>query len=68
MITRWVTVVLCFLMVVGVSPARGCAAGRKRDTTHKKIRGMDQMVVDVDWALGIEEPSMLYEDSFPPHP
>lgn len=68
MITRWVTVVLCFLMVVGVSASLGCSAERNRYRTDSMSRDLDHMVDDVDWALGIEEPSMLYEDSFPPHP
>lgn len=29
---------------------------------------LDHLADDVDWALGLEEPSILYEDSFPPPP
>jgi hypothetical protein len=68
MIARWLTVVLCFLLLVGISAALGCSVERNRYRTDSMRTDLDHLVDDVDWALGIDEPSILYEDSFPPHP
>jgi hypothetical protein len=68
MIARWVTVVLCFLMVVGLSTSLGCSAERNRYRRNSVSRDLDHLVAEVDWLFGVDEESMLYEDSFPPHP
>lgn len=68
MITRWVSAVLCFLMIVGISASLGCTVERNRYRVNSMQTDLRNLVRDVDWALGIDEPSMLHEDSFPPFP
>ena len=68
MISRWITVVLCFVMFIGVSASLGCTAERNRYRANSIGDDLDHMVDDVDWALGLDERSMVYEDTFPPHP
>jgi len=64
MITRWVGVVLCLIMVVG---SLCCTLERNRYRNYSMRRDIDSMVDDVDWTLGLDEKSSLYESSFPPY-
>lgn len=72
MTSRWLRVLLCVLTVVGVAISLGCAnpfsAERNRRRLYSIRTDMDHIVDDVDWLFGLDEPSILYEDSFPPHP
>ena len=68
MTSRWVTVVLCLLTVVGLSASLGCSAERNRYRSYSMKRDLDRLVDDVDWALGLDETNICYEDSFPPGP
>jgi len=68
MTSRWVGIVLCLLTVVAISVSLGCSAERNRRRSYSMETDLDHLVDDVDWALGLDEPSILYEDSFPPHP
>ena len=71
MSSRWLTGVLCLLAVVGLAISAGCSnafsAERNRRRADVVRRDMDRMVDDVDWMLGFDEPSIIYEDSFPPY-
>lgn len=72
MTSRWLTVLLCTLTVLGMALSLGCANAFTEERTARRAYAirtdLDHMVDDVDWALGLDEPSILYEDSFPPHP
>ena len=68
MISRWATMLLCLLTVIGISFSLGCTAERNRYRRNSMQTDLRHLVDDVDWAFGVEEPSMLYEDSFPPGP
>jgi hypothetical protein len=72
MFRRWLAASICLLVVVSASMSLGCARfySRERMARRQYIydRETDLMVDDIEWALGVDDPSMLYEDSFPPHP
>jgi hypothetical protein len=72
MVSRCLRVLLCLLVVAGLAMSLGCrntySAERVRMRTYSMQTDADHIVDDVDWALGLDEPSILYEDSFPPHP
>jgi hypothetical protein len=72
MSSRWLTVVLCSLALIGVSLSLGCAemfsAERNRRRSYVMKSDVDRIPDEIDWALGLDEPSTLYEDSFPPGP
>ena len=72
MASRWLTAFLCLLTVVGISVSLGCAnaftAQRRRMRIQSVEVDSDNIIDDVDWILGLDEPSTLYEDSFPPYP
>ena len=71
MSSRWLTGVLCLLAAVGLAISAGCSnafsAERNRRRAYVVRRDLDRMVDDVDWILGLDEPSIIYEDSYPPY-
>lgn len=72
MARRWVAILVCLLAAAALCASLGCrnalSAERVRMRTYSMQTDADHIVDDVDWVLGLEEPSILYEDSFPPHP
>ena len=68
MTSRWVTGVLCLLTVLALSMSLGCSAERNRYRANSMKTDLHHMVDDIDWFFGLDEPSILYEDSFPPGP
>jgi hypothetical protein len=69
---RWLTVILCLLTLAGISVSLGCANAFSEDRNRMRVYSirtdLNHMVDDVDWFFGLDEPSVLYEDSFPPGP
>ena len=65
----------CFILVVslfalaGISLSSGCstypAQRRTRQVTMTTDR--ENMKREIDWMLGVEDPSMLWDYSFPPY-
>jgi hypothetical protein len=72
MASRWLTVVLCLLTVGGISAALGCSeylsAERNRRRAYVVKTDWEHAGTDLDWMLGLDVPSSLYEDSFSPYP
>jgi len=67
----WLTRLLCLVAVMGLMASLGCnafTAERQRRRALSIQKDLDHMVDDVDWALGLDEPSTLQEESFPPYP
>ncbi|MHC4480309.1 MAG: hypothetical protein ACYS8K_03775 [Planctomycetota bacterium] len=72
MASRWLAGLLCLVTLMAILLSVGCANAFTEERVRRRKFAMetdlDHLIDDVDWALGIEEPSILYEDSFPPHP
>ena len=69
MINRWFTRLLCLSAVVGIVLAMGCgrlSAERKRRYRYVIRTDLQHMWRDMEWIVGLDEPSIVYEDSFPP--
>ncbi|MHC4592490.1 MAG: hypothetical protein ACYS8L_07340 [Planctomycetota bacterium] len=72
MASRWLTVTLCMLTLIGTLVSLGCANAFTEERTRRRQYAietdLDHMIDDIDWVLGLDEPSILYEETFPPHP
>jgi len=69
--SRWVTKLLCVVAVTGLVLSLGCnafSAERQRRRAYSVRTDLNYMVDDVDWLLGLDEPSALHEETFPPYP
>ncbi|MFW6189207.1 MAG: hypothetical protein ACOC7T_02140 [Planctomycetota bacterium] len=67
---RWLSAVLCLLVAVGLIASMGCnafTAERNRRRAYVARSDADRIADDVDWLLGLDEPSILYEESFTPY-
>ncbi len=67
---RWLAAMLCLVAVAGLVISMGCNAftpERNRRRVAVMQSDMDRMVDEVDWLLGLDEPSTLYEDTFTPY-
>lgn len=66
---RCTTWLLCLLALVGVTLLTGCqtsaAQRRQRELTVRTDR--ESLKREVDWILGYEDPSILWDYSFPPY-
>lgn len=70
--SRWLARVVCLLTLTALLVVLGCANAlserRNRYRLYSMNRDLDHMISEADWILGWDEPSILYEDSFPPGP
>ncbi len=67
----WLGGLLCVFAAMGLIMSLGCnafSAERQRRRAYSIRTDLDHMVDDVDWVLGLDEPSSLYEETFPPYP
>ncbi len=67
---RLVTFALCLLAVMGLVLSSGCRAftPEKTQRYHSVVRqDLDMMEADAVWILGLDEPSISHEDTFPPY-
>ncbi len=59
------------LVIAGMALSTGCSnafsAERTRQRDYVVNRDLDGIVDDMDWALGLDEPSMIYEESVTPY-
>jgi len=69
---RWLSTVACLLALAAISISLGCSHYWARERTRRRadVVKMDWYRTgdDLDWVLGFDESSILYEDSFPPKP
>ncbi len=66
----WLTRLLCVCALAGLVVSLGCnafSADRQRRRAISIRTDLDHMVDDFDWILGLDEPSTLHEQSFPPY-
>ncbi len=66
---RCVSLLLCMAALVGLTLSLGCNAfaPERNQRRMQVVRSDTRRIPDeVDWILGFEEPSQLYEDTFPP--
>jgi hypothetical protein len=55
---------LVLMFSAGCHPFRADRQAMRLDSISKDV---DRSIDDIDWALGLDEPSMLYEKTFPPY-
>ena len=70
MASRALTMLLCLLTVAGFAMSLGCAVSEERSRRHAYVihEDLHHLGQDIDWVLGLDEPSGVYDDSFPPGP
>ena len=69
--SRWLTRLLCLVAATGLVLSLGCnafSAERQRRRVQTSMTDLDRIPDDFDWILGFDEPSILYEPTFPPYP
>lgn len=67
---RSVILTLCLLAVIGLIVSTGCNAfsPEKMERRRRVVRQDLQLIPDdVDWVLGLDEPSVVHEETFPPY-
>ncbi|MGD2174019.1 MAG: hypothetical protein PVJ27_01345 [Candidatus Brocadiaceae bacterium] len=67
---RSLSVLLCLLAVVGLVVSMGCNAFTPERTQRRVSvarQDLGRIPDEVDWVLGFDEPSIIYDDSFPPY-
>ena len=64
---RWLAVMLYLVISACFVCSMGCGAERNATATNTVRVNCDRLVDDCIWALGFDEPSMLYDDTFPPY-
>jgi hypothetical protein len=65
--SRWLIRLACVLTVAVFIVTCGCSAERNRRRAYSVRTDLDHMVDDFDWMVGLDEPSILYEETFPPY-
>ena len=68
---RWLVRLTFMLTVAVIIVSVGCNAFSEERQRRRSVSiwtDLDHMVDDVDWALGLDQPSSLYEETFPPYP
>jgi len=66
--SRWAVRIFCVLAVLGLFIAYGChpfTAERNRRRVYAVKTDLEHMVDDVDWILGFDRPTRLYDESRP---
>ena len=70
MIAKRMTLLVAFLAAIILASTLGCANAFSEERNRRRLQvirmDLEHMVDDIDWVLGLDEPSVLYEDSFPP--
>ena len=68
---RWLRWFVCVLVVAGMALSAGCSnafsAERTRRREYVVDTDLDGIVDDLDWALGLDGPSMIYDHSTTPY-
>ena len=64
---RWLAAVLCLVMAAGFIVSLGCTAENTATAAASIRADARRLPDDVLWVLGLDEPSILYEDTFPPY-
>ncbi len=65
---KWFVHAICLLGLLCISLTAGCNAftpERNRMRMHSIRTDMEHIVTDVDWMLGLQEPSPLYHPARP---
>ncbi len=67
---RGLSLLICLLAVLGFALSMGCTLSEERRRLQGYVvqEDLKHMQDDFLWAIGSDEPSILYEDSFPPGP
>ncbi len=64
---RWLAVVMCLIIGATFTGTLGCSSTRSATAVASMRQDLNRLPDDVQWALGLDEPSILYEDTFPPY-
>ncbi len=70
MAKRCLAIFLCLLAVAALILSTGCAyfTPQKNARRLRVARAdLSRLPDDVDWVLGLDEPTILYEDGLPPY-
>ena len=62
----WLARLLCFALLVTLCTTLGCnafTARRQRRREYAIETNLDRMVDDVDWMLGLDAPTQLYDET-----
>ena len=70
MTRRGLSTLLCLLAVLGFALSLGCSVTEERRSRRRYAvrEDLHHMRDDLDWALGIDGPSILYDDTMTPGP
>jgi hypothetical protein len=72
MVGRCLTVLLCLLTVGGICVSLGCSnylsVEKERRRAYVVRTDWNHAGDDLDWSLGLSNPNIGFEDSFPPNP
>ena len=64
---RLLAVVLCLVMAAGFMVSLGCTAENTATAANSIRADARRLPDDVLWLFGLDEPSIVYEDTFPPY-
>ncbi|MFO8007217.1 MAG: hypothetical protein R6V05_05700 [Candidatus Brocadiia bacterium] len=70
MAKRCLVILLCLLAVAALTMSTGCGyfTPEKNARRLRVARAdLERIPDEVDWALGLDAPSILYEDGLPPY-
>ncbi len=64
---RWLAVVMCLVIGATFAVSLGCTSERSAIAANSIRKDVSRLPDDVLWVLGLDEPTILYEDTFPPY-
>jgi hypothetical protein len=64
---RWLAVVMCLVIGATFALSLGCTPERSAAVQASVNGDLNQLPDDVLWTLGLDSPSILYEDTFTPY-
>jgi hypothetical protein len=64
--SRWLVTILCLATMIGLFVSTGCSPERNARRVSTMRSDWERIPDEVDWLFGLDEPSILYEETFPP--
>jgi hypothetical protein len=64
---RWLAVVMCLVIGATFAVSLGCTPQRRAIANASVNNDVNQLQDDLQWIVGLDEPSILYEDTVPPY-
>jgi len=65
---RFIVAALCMLALAGAALLTGCQVTPEQSREQAYVKHMDRSRINDDWTwiLGLDDPSILYNESLPP--